>query len=393
MTYNLRDARRALMMLFFLPGVALASWVTRTPEIRDSLKVSLSEMGLVLFGLSVGSMTGILLSGWLVDRAGTRRVTVSGQILVCLSMAAIAFGTVLGSPAMVATGLGIFGGGIGLSEISMNVDGGSVERDAHKPFLHTLHGFFSLGTVAGAVAGMAMTYTGVPVVWHLAAITLLSSVLLLYAVKTLPRDLDSSATVRGPAEKDGQAVPFYRDLRLVLIGFIVLAMAMAEGTANDWLPILMVDEHGFSPTSGSLIYLTFAVTMTVGRFSGGWFLQRLGRADLLVGCATLGAIGLATIALTHSPVLAWLSVMLWGLGASLGFPVAISAAGASGENPAARVKFVAMAGYLAFLVGPPFLGVLGETIGLRAAMGVIIALLLIVAVMARFVIASRRSDA
>ncbi len=36
----------------------------------------------------------------------------------------------------------------------------------------------------------------------------------------------------------------WRDRRLLLIGAIVLAMALAEGAANDWLPLLMVDGHG-----------------------------------------------------------------------------------------------------------------------------------------------------
>ncbi|BBU85318.1 hypothetical protein EIMP300_67180 [Escherichia coli] len=61
---------------------------------------------------------------------------------------------------------------------------------------------------------------------------------------------------------------------MLLIGVVVLAMAFAEGSANDWLPLLMVDGHGFSPTSGSLIYAGFTLGMTVGRFTGGWFIDR-----------------------------------------------------------------------------------------------------------------------
>lgn len=46
----------------------MASWATRTPAIRDILSVSIAEMGGVLFGLSIGSMSGILCSAWLVKR-------------------------------------------------------------------------------------------------------------------------------------------------------------------------------------------------------------------------------------------------------------------------------------------------------------------------------------
>ncbi|VDY43738.1 Putative transport protein/putative regulator [Salmonella enterica subsp. enterica serovar Daytona] len=68
----------------------------------------------------------------------------------------------------------------------------------------------------------------------------------------------------------------------MLIGVVVLAMAFAEGSANDWLPLLMVDGHGFSPTSGSLIYAGFTLGMTVGRFTGGWFIDRYSR---VTGCS------------------------------------------------------------------------------------------------------------
>ncbi|MGO1896805.1 MAG: MFS transporter, partial [Brachybacterium sp.] len=70
------------------------------------------------------------------------------------------------------------------------------------------------------------------------------------------------------------------------------------------------------------------------------------------------------------------AVVLWGLGASLGFPLALSAAGDSGPNPAARVALASTIGYLAFLVGPPTLGLLGEQVGLRAALVVPLAVVL-----------------
>ncbi|MCV5335526.1 MFS transporter, partial [Escherichia coli] len=70
------------------------------------------------------------------------------------------------------------------------------------------------------------------------------------------------------AHGEAKGLPVWRDAQLLLIGVIVLAMAFAEGSANDWLPLLMVDGHGFSPTSGSLIYAGFTLGMTLGRFTG-----------------------------------------------------------------------------------------------------------------------------
>jgi len=67
--------------------------------------------------------------------------------------------------------------------------------------------------------------------------------------------------------------------------------------------------------------------------------------------------------------------VLWGLGASLGFPVGMSAAADDTANAAARVSAVAMIGYFAFLVGPPVLGLIGEQVGILTALFVIVVLM------------------
>ena len=61
--------------------------------------------------------------------------------------------------------------------------------------------------------------------------------------------------------------------------------------------------------------------------------------------------------------LAWVGAALWGAGVALGFPLFISAA-ADGENSSQRVATVTTFGYIAFLVGPPLLGFLGQAWGL-----------------------------
>ncbi|MFC7530843.1 MFS transporter [Actinoplanes sp. GCM10030250] len=368
--------RLALFALFFLPGLGISSWVTRTPDIRDLLGASTAEMGLVLFGLSAGSMIGILGSGALVSRFGTRPVVTAGIVTSTLSISVIGLGAALSQSPVVAAGLFLFGFGMGGGEVAMNIEGADVERLIGRPVLPTMHGFFSLGTVAGAIAGMVLTAVAFPVTWHLLVIGLISVPVAVFAVGRLPAGLGrATRATRSAAPSE----PVWRDSRLLLIGVVVLAMALAEGAANDWLPLIMVDGHGFDPALGSAVYVVFAAAMTIGRFTGDRFLNRYGRAKVLGASAIIGGVGVALVVFVDSQVVAAAAVLLWGLGAALGFPVALSAAGDSGENPAARVSLVATVGYVAFLVGPPALGFLGEHFGLRAAMIVVLALLAIAA--------------
>lgn len=379
MTEDAVRRRLALFALFFVPGLSISTWVTRTPDIRDLLGASTAEVGLVLLGLSVGSMVGILSSGPLVARFGTRPVVVLGTALVLLSMPTIGFGASLSQSVVVTAGLLLFGLGMGGVEVALNVEGADVEEILDKPVLPALHGSFSLGTFVGAVAGIVFTATSYPVLNHLLIVSGIDLLILVVAIRQISPGvgkMSRGAEASGAVPGGGLGV-LLRDGRLLIIGAVVLAMALAEGTANDWLPLVMVDGHGFDPALGSAIYAMFAASMTVGRFCGGWFIARYGRAAVLCASAIAGAAGLAIVIFADNQFAAGVAVVLWGLGASLGFPVALSAAGASGPHSAARVSFVATLGYVAFLVGPPVLGFLGEHFGLRSAL--IVPLVLVVA--------------
>jgi fucose permease len=377
MTRSASQRRAALLALFFLPGLAISSWVTRTPAIRDILSASTAQVGLILLGLSIGSMAGILLSGRFVARFGTRAVAGTGLSFVTLSLPLIALGAATADAAVVTGGLVVFGLGMGTAEIAMNVEAAAVEKILGAPVLPSMHGFFSLGTTVGAVLGIVLTAVDFPVAFHLLLVAGFAAVVIACGLRFFP----ARSGVTGVASADDQdpgdpKTPFapWRDRRLLLIGVIVLAMALAEGSANDWLPLLMVDDHGFDAAWGSAVYAVFAGSMASGRLGGGWFIVRFGRVAVVRVSALLGAVGIALVIFADSQVVAALAVILWGLGSALAFPVAISAAGDAVEHAAQRVSFAASSAYVAFLVGPPLLGFLGNAFGLRDALIVVLGL-------------------
>lgn len=386
--------RRAALFLFMLAaGTGMASWVARTPAVRDGLDVSTGAMGLVLFGLSTGSMAGVTASGPLVRRYGARAAIAFGASLIVAGLLVVAAGTALSVAGGVFCGLALFGGGMGLAEVAFNIEGADVERVIGRPVLPVLHGCFSMGTVVGALLGMALTAVAFPVGWHLGAVSVLVGTAALVAVRAIPHGTGKEAA--GAAGPDGQNGQFavWRDRRLVLIGVIVLAMAFAEGAANDWLPLLMVDGYEVSATAGSLTFLVFAASMTFGRFAGGPLLERFGPVKVVRISAVLAALGLAVVIVSPSPVMAGIATVLWGLGASLGFPVTVSAAGDHPRDAAARVAAVSTAGYVAFLVGPPALGFLADHVGLRLTMTVVLALLIVASTLAGALGTGRDADA
>ncbi len=120
--------RFSLFLLFLVQGIALSSWVTRTPDVRDAVHASTAQMGLILFGLSIGSMVSVLSAGPLVARFGTRSVAVNGTCCIAVSMPVVALGTAVHLGALVALGLCFYGLGIGSVEVALNVDGARSRR-------------------------------------------------------------------------------------------------------------------------------------------------------------------------------------------------------------------------------------------------------------------------
>ena len=112
-----------------------------------------------------------------------------------------------------------------------------------------------------------------------------------------------------------------------------------------------------------------------GRLLGVWLLARFGRVPVLRGTAALAAIGLLLVIFADHPALVITGVVLWGLGASLGFPVGMSAAADEPRLAAARVGTVSAIGYIAFLAGPPLVGFLGDQVGVLHAFTSVAALL------------------
>jgi MFS family permease len=150
------------------------------------------------------------------------------------------------------------------------------------------------------------------------------------------------------------------ELRTVLIGVCVLAFAFAEGTANDWISVALIDGYRTPAAVGTLGFATFLAAMTAARWFGPALLDRFGRVLVVRGLAAVNVVGLVLFVFGGVTPVAFAGALLWGIGVSLGFPVGMSAAADDPERAAARVSVVASIGYCAFLGGPPLIGFLGQ---------------------------------
>ncbi|MFX4271896.1 MFS transporter [Propionibacteriaceae bacterium Y1685] len=374
-----RRWRNGIFAIFFIAGLALSSWLSRVPRIRDDLGATASHMGLLMFTLGIGSVIGLSSSSHLITRFGARPTIRVSLWVLALGMAVAALGLAGPVAPVVVVGLFVAGLGMGTCDVAMNFSGAACERDLGRTVMPLFHALFSLGTVLGAALGALAATLDIGVAPHVLTVAVLVAA-------------GSLATVRIPVQERAVADPdapalTWRDRLAVwttpstwLIGLVVLGMALTEGSANDWLSLAMVDGRGFTEAQGATMLGVFLVAMTAGRVVGTPLVDRFGRVRTVLATAIIAAVGLSMVLFIPTTPTAVIGAVLWGLGASLGFPLGMSAAAEDPESGAARLGAVSTLGYLAFLVFPPALGFLGDRVGVLDALLLVLVLIIAAAI-------------
>ena len=144
--------------------------------------------------------------------------------------------------------------------------------------------------------------------------------------RTVELDEHGTRCTRRPASRRAWLEP-----RTLLIGVVVFAAAFTEGTANDWIGVALSDGYGMPRWAGVLGFAVFLTAMTAGRLLGTRVLDRRGRVPVLRALFVAAVVG-CLLVVFGGPALAFVGAAVWGVGASLGFPVGMSAAA---DEPAA----------------------------------------------------------
>ena len=200
-------------------------------------------------------------------------------------MAVVALGVSgLEAEPVVAAGLGCYGFGTAVWDVAMNVEGAEVERHLGRTVLPRFHAGWSFGSIGGAGLGVVAARFAIPLPLHFVVVAVGTLLAVLVAVRTflVAREHDDE-------EDAGASRSAWLEPRTVAIGAMVLAFTLAEGSANDWLALALVDGYDARHFVGVAGFALFVTAMTTGRLLGPILLDRLGRVPVLLASAAAAA--------------------------------------------------------------------------------------------------------
>ena len=368
--------RAAVAAAFLIHSTVSGTWAPRLPAIKESLGLSDGELGTALVGLAIGLVVGTRVAGAPIDRFGSRPVMRAGFPLLA---ATLLLPGLAGNGVTLFLALLVLGVASGALDVAMNAQGIEVERVLGRPILSGLHGLWSLGLglgAGGAALAAAAEIDPLPHFAIVAAVLAAASAVLLRGL------LSAEHHVREDHEREERvAVPW--TLPLLLLGVIAFCSFVGEGSASDWSAVYMTQELGTSAALGALAFAAFAVTMAAARFAADPLRVRWGNVALARGGSLVAAAGMALGLVVHEPAAAIAGFALLGLGLAAVVPIAFSAAGELDPRATGRlVGRVATLGYVGSVAGPIAIGWLAEATSLRAALGLVVVLALVIAVSA-----------
>ena len=363
------SARNGDFIVFGVNGFVFASWMSRVPDIKQVLDIAAGQLSLLLLALSVGSMCGLPLAGRIAHRLGAAGTVRLGTFISMPGVVWSAVAIELHAPLpLIMPGMFLIGLGIGIWDVAQNLEGTVIERALSRSIMPWFHATFSAGTVAGALIGAGIVWLGVPIGVHLIAAAVLTVAAVWWCTRPFLPAFDEAADGEAAPRPSGRSA--WTEPRTLLIGVMVLAAAFTEGVANDWLAVAFVEGHGLDTSIGVVALAVFLSFMTGGRILGTHLLDRCGRIVVLRVLFTAAVIGCLMVVF-GDPWLAFAGAAVWGVGASLGFPVGMSAAADDPARAAVRLSVVSTIGYGAFLTGPVLIGFLGDHFGVLRALLVV----------------------
>lgn len=378
---QLSAQRLSTRFSFFGLGFATAAWAPLIPFAQQRLHFNHADFGLLLLCSGLGAMLAMPATGKIVQRIGCRVPIGFALLLLAVLLPSLSLWT---TPLMMAITLFLFGTAAGSLGVALNIQAVVVEKNSLKSLMSGFHGMASLGGLAGVLTITALLALSISSVMSAFAVSLLLVIIVFLSVPYNIKAVENTSLEASSKVKNSIRQRLPQPL-IILIGIACFIIFMTEGAAMDWSGIYLTQQYGVNTAFAGLAYTFFAIAMTTGRFTGHYLIRYFGEKKLLTYSAICATLGLALVSIAPHWWLVLVGYTLVGTGCSNIVPIMFSRAGRQTVMPSAvALSCVSTLAYTGILVGPAFIGMIGELIGLKTVFMALSGLLLLIVALNRF---------
>jgi MFS family permease len=367
-----------VQILFFMNGALFATWASRIPAVQAQHSLGNGALGFALLALALGAVIAMPLAGMLMARMGSAKLCKISAVLYCCALPAVVS---VPHVYLFVIALFCFGASHGAMDVAMNAQAVAVEQKFARPIMSSFHALWSTGGLVGAAIGGLLTSRGLTPFAH---VGLMAGLLGVVSILAFPHLLEVGQPSSDAARHEVPAPTFALPTRgIFALGALALCVMVGEGAMADWSAVYLRNNIGTTESLATVGFATFSIAMAAGRFWGDILIARIGPVKLTRIGGTLAASGLLLALASGDALVALVGFACVGAGFSTVVPMVFTAAGNTpGVSPGVALASVTTLGYLGFLIAPPVIGVAAKFIGLRPALGIIVATSLVIVALA-----------
>ena len=356
---------------YIILGLAFGLWAMLVPFVKDRLSVDKAQLGMLLLLIATGAVISMFFTGYTAAKLGCRKTVIISTLLISVCLPVL---SVSSSVALTGLFMFLFGMGLGMLDVTLNIQGAIVEESMKKHLMAGFHSMYSFGVFFGI---LFITY----LLKHISssyaafAVTALIVILLITIIPAL-------LTYGG----DKPQKIFIKPTRILFVlGMICFIAFVAEGVILDWSALFMREVRNIPPEYAGYSFSLFYITMGIFRFLGDKTAEKFSIKTILFFSSILSILGLYIMLYVPYNAASFIGFTLAGAGLANMVPVTISAAGKyKGNMPLSiAVSAVATVGYFGTLIGPSVMGFVSEHTSLTTAFSLIGVFIFIITILSR----------
>lgn len=349
------------------------------PVIYNDIGVPLSYMGILSMIVSACTILSSLMSDRLTRRLGTGRVTAASVFLTAFALLGYSFADSFWVLALLSIPYGL---GAGAIDAALN---NYVANHYSAKHMSWLHCFWGIGTI---ISPSIMSFALTNYSWSMGyrIVGLIQIVIGLVILCTLPIWRVNKSKV-ADTEKAGKAVSIPQALKIRGVPSLLLAFfgyCAAESTATSWAATYLVEAKEFDEASAAALGALVFLGITVGRFLGGFLMDKLGNLKMIRLGISIAICGILILILSRdNAVLAIIGLGVLGLGCAPVYPCIINSTpdNFGAENSGAIIGIQMASAYVGTTFISPLFGVIAKALGFTLYPIYILLFLILLAVM------------